>query len=68
MPSSTFDIFLECVEATSQTYCIHLFSGEDALDVNPAVRLNGAVAAAHGAYPRFIGLHDARTMQGREIA
>lgn len=31
--------------------CIHLFLGEDALDVNPAMRLDGAVAAFHGAYP-----------------
>lgn len=54
--------------ATSQTCCccIHLFSGEDALDVNPAVRLDGAVAAAHGAYPRFVGRpRDAR--QEREV-
>lgn len=39
---------------------IHLLFGEDALDVNPTVRLHGAVAAVHGAYPRFRGLDGAR--------
>lgn len=45
--------------------CIHLFFGEDALDVNPAVRLDGAVAAVHGAYPWLGGFDDA--WQEREI-
>jgi len=45
--------------------CIHLFLREDALDVNPTVRLDGAVATVHGAYPRLAGLGDAR--QEREI-
>lgn len=40
--------------------CIHLFLREDALDVNPTVRLDGAVAAVHRAYPRLVGLRDAR--------